>query len=218
MICSSEVRAIHSSRARLRLTHLCRADQPNHVRTVVSSTLEIFPVDVVLTRGARQDPTSRTPRCGCPRGGRRARTRCSRDTEAGPGPLRADDRPGRRRPLRRHLLARTARRDGAGLLEQPGGAGAAAGERRRGRPALGRPPTRTRRAVASRGVRADGPAGPLRPHARSVPPAWWPGGWTAGALVRRAGDAGAASVRLRPAASASMSPSATIWRSCRSAS
>ena len=47
-IWSSEVRAIHSSRARLRLTHLCRDDQPNHVRTVVSSTLEIFPVDVVL--------------------------------------------------------------------------------------------------------------------------------------------------------------------------
>ena len=40
--------ASDSSRARLRLTHLCRADQPNHVRTVVSSTLEISPVDVVL--------------------------------------------------------------------------------------------------------------------------------------------------------------------------
>ena len=46
-IWSSEVRAIHSSRARLRLTHLCRADQPIHVRTVVSSTLEISPVAVV---------------------------------------------------------------------------------------------------------------------------------------------------------------------------
>ena len=43
-----ELRAIHSSRARLRLTHLCRADQPIHVRTVVSSTLEISPVAVVL--------------------------------------------------------------------------------------------------------------------------------------------------------------------------
>ena len=47
-IWSSEVRAIHSSRARLRLTHLCRADQPIHVRTVVSLTLEISPVAVVL--------------------------------------------------------------------------------------------------------------------------------------------------------------------------
>ena len=50
-ICSSEVRAIHSSRARLRLTHLCRAYQPIHVRTVVSSTLEISPVAVVLPHG-----------------------------------------------------------------------------------------------------------------------------------------------------------------------
>ena len=42
------VTGIHASRAFARLTHLCRADQPNHVRTVVSSTLEISPVDVVL--------------------------------------------------------------------------------------------------------------------------------------------------------------------------
>ena len=47
-ICSSETWAIHASRAFARLTHLCLADQPNHVRTVVSSTLEISAVAVVL--------------------------------------------------------------------------------------------------------------------------------------------------------------------------
>ena len=44
-ICSSEVRAIHSSRARLRLTHLCRADQRSQYFTVVTSG----PDDIVLT-------------------------------------------------------------------------------------------------------------------------------------------------------------------------
>ena len=48
MICSSEVLAIHSSRARLRLTHLYLADQSNHFRTVEPSALEIPPGDVVL--------------------------------------------------------------------------------------------------------------------------------------------------------------------------
>ena len=43
-ICSSEVRAIHSSRARLRLTHLCRADQRSQCFTVVTSG----PDDAVL--------------------------------------------------------------------------------------------------------------------------------------------------------------------------
>ena len=47
-ICSSETWAIHASRAFARLTHLCLADQPIHVRTVVSSSLEISPVAVVL--------------------------------------------------------------------------------------------------------------------------------------------------------------------------
>ena len=44
-IWSSEVRAIHSSRARLRLTHLCRADQRSQCFTVVTSG----PDDAVLT-------------------------------------------------------------------------------------------------------------------------------------------------------------------------
>ena len=48
-IWSSEVPAIHSSRARLRLTHLYLADQPNHFRIVEPSALEIPPGDVVLT-------------------------------------------------------------------------------------------------------------------------------------------------------------------------
>ena len=44
-IWSSEVRAIHSSLARLRLTHLCRADQRSQCVTVVTSG----PDDAVLT-------------------------------------------------------------------------------------------------------------------------------------------------------------------------